>query len=279
MQTPLLKDITPSDDLKEYVRKYQVFRFLFDTSASPPVKFHAPRPEHSITFYIKDAQKFSYLNSPLISTYPICVINGMYTIPVQRYGGNDFWAIKVVLQPSTLYHLINIPLPEITNNYINAEDVWRNKIRLVCEQLSGLDDLCEMLSVIETFLRQVIGNKTKEKDPIDKVSNLLINMESGASLHWLAGQSCLSMRQFIRKFEIRTGISAKTFQRIIRFDKAFRMKNIHPDLDWLSIALRCDYHDYQHLAKDFNEFTQLTPPAFYKLEKTSPERSFGLVEA
>ena len=127
--------------------------------------------------------------------------------------------------------------------------------------------------------KNVFRDKTKENHPIDKVSKHLLNIENGASLNWLASQSCLSLRQFIRKFEERNGISAKTFQRIIRFDKAFRMKNSQPQLDWLSIALRCDYYDFQHLAKDFKKFTHLSPPAFYELEKTSPERSFGLFEA
>src|SRR6476646_8773413 len=96
----LLKDILPCEQLQPYVRKYQVFRFLFDKAVTPPVKFHPPRPEHCITFYIKDIQKFSYINSLAIHTYPACVINGMYTVPVNRYGGNDFLAIKGVLQPS-----------------------------------------------------------------------------------------------------------------------------------------------------------------------------------
>jgi AraC-like DNA-binding protein len=279
MKTSLLKDIMPSDDLQEYVRKYQVFRFLFDASVSPPIKYHAPRPEHCITFYIRDAQKFSFLHSPEKHTYPACVINGLYTAPIYRYGGNDFWAIKVVLQPSTLFHLINIPLQEITNNYIDAEEVWGCRIRLICEQLSTLNEVNEMLFVIETFLKQEIGKKALYNHPIDKVSNYLLKVEKGASLNWLAGQSCLSLRQFIRKFEERNGVSAKTFQRIKRFDKAFRMKNSFPHSDWLSIALRCDYHDYQHLVKDFKEFAHLSPPAFYELEKISPERSFGLVEA
>ena len=279
METSLLKNVFPSENLQEYVRKYQVFRFLFNSLTPPPIKFHAPRPEHCITFYVRDAQKFSYIDSPTIYTYPSCVINGMYTIPIYRYGGNDFWAIKVILQPATLFHLIDIPLQEITNNYINAEDVWGNKIRLVCEQLSTLNELDEMLFVIETFLKQVLKNKIKGIHPIDKVSNYLLNIENGASLDWLANQSCLSSRQFIRKYEERNGISAKTFQRIIRFDKAFRIKNSFPHLDWLSIALKCDYYDYQHLVKDFKEFTHLKPNAFYELEKTSPERRFGFVEA
>lgn len=279
METSLLKDIAPSEYLQDYVRKYQVFRFQFDAATSPPIKFHAPRPEQCITFYIRDAQKFSQPNSSVISTYPPCVINGIYTKPLYRYGGNDFWAIKVVLQPSVLFQLIQLPLREITNNYINAEEIWGHKIRFACEQLNTLNNLDEIIVAIERFLREVITNKTEQNHPIDKVTKYLLNVENAASINWLASQSCLSPRQFIRKFEERTGISAKTFQRIIRFDKAYRMKNSYPNLDWLSIALRCDYHDYQHLAKDFKEFTLLNPPAFYEVEKTSPERSFGLVEA
>ena len=171
MQTALLENILPSPNLQEYVRKYQVFRFLFDEHATPSIKFHAQRPEHSITVYIRDAQKFSYLHSPIIYTYPPCVINGLYTIPIDRYGGKDFWAIKVILQPSVLFNLINIPLSEITNNYINAEIVWGNKIRLVCEQLQTLNTLEEILCVIEIFLKDVLRNQTMMHHPIDKVAD------------------------------------------------------------------------------------------------------------
>jgi transcriptional regulator GlxA family with amidase domain len=94
----------------------------------------------------------------------------------------------------------------------------------------------------------------------------------------VADQSCLSVRQFIRKFEERVGVSATTFQRIVRFDRAYRLKNNRPEQDWLFIALATGYCDYQHLAKDFKEFTTLTPRAFYAVEQTSPERRFGLHE-
>ncbi len=272
----LLKDISPCASLQEYVRKYQVFRFLFDKEIIPPAKFHAPRPEHCITFYIRDAQKFSHANAAAIFTYPQCVINGMYTVPIYRYGGNDFLAIKVVLQPSILYQLVKFPLEELTNKFINAEDVWGKEIRSACSQLNELDDLEEMLLVIEVFFENLVKKITKDSHPIVKVTNYILNTQNGASLDWLASQSCLSIRQFIRKFEERIGISAKKFERIIRFDKAYRMKNSHPEYNWQYIAIACDYHDYQHLVKDFKEFTNFAPPSFYELEKKSPERSFGL---
>lgn len=68
MELVLLKDIYPGEALKEFVLKYQVFKFFFEKEVVPPVKFHAPRPEHSITFYVRDPQTFSPLNCGPITT-------------------------------------------------------------------------------------------------------------------------------------------------------------------------------------------------------------------
>lgn len=68
------------------------------------------------------------------------------------------------------------------------------------------------------------------------------------------------------------------FDRISRFEKSFRTKNKYPHLGWLSIALTCGYYDYQHLVKDYKEFTHLTPNAFYEADTKAPERVFGAVE-
>lgn len=278
MTAVILKDILPSEYLIDYIHKYQVFRFIFDKNVTPPKKFHAPRPEHCITFYIKDPQRFSYINSDIIYTYPQCVINGIYTIPIYRYGGNDFLAIKVILQPTTLFKLSVTKLVDLTNNFINAEDIWGREVSVVCEQLNSLNDLNKMLDVIEKFLINLISKILKSTQPIDKAANSILKLENGVPLGWLASQSCLSIRQFIRKFEERVGVSSKTFEQIKRFDKAFRLKNANDNLDWLSIALACGYYDYQHMVKDFREFTLLSPSSFYEKEKKSPERTFGLHE-
>jgi AraC-like DNA-binding protein len=279
MKEILLIDISPRPILREYVRKYQVFRFMFDKGIVPPPKFHAPRPEHCITFYIRDDQKFSYPNSDTILTYPQCVINGIYTTPIFRHGGNDFLAIKVVLQPTALYCLTGMPMQKLTNQFINAEEFFGKEIRLTCEQLKAVQTLNEMLELIENFLEILFKKAIKQPHPIDKVSRLILCQENNISMNWLASQSCLSLRQFIRKFEERVGVSAKMFSRITHFDRTYRMKNIHQHSNWLDIALACGYYDYQHLVKDYKEFTNFTPPVFFEQEKKSPERTFGLWES
>lgn len=271
----LVKDIPPNAALQNYVRKYQVFRFVFDKNITPPIKHHYPRPEHCITFYIKDPQKFTYRVPEQVQPYPQCVINGMHTVPVYRHAGNDFLALKVILRPAVLNQLLRFPLNELTNTFVNAEDIWGNEIRSVCDRLKELDELPEMVKLIEHFIEGRLKKIKNNSLPIDKASDLMIDKENNISIDWLASQSCLSVRQFVRKFEERIGISAKTFERIIRFDKAYRMKNLHPEYDWLFIAVSCNYHDYQHMVKDFKAFSNLTPCSLYELELRAPERSFG----
>ena len=98
------------------------------------------------------------------------------------------------------------------------------------------------------------------------------------TLNQLSKEACLSVKQLERKFKERTGVNPKLYQRIIRFDKAFRLKNSHPEFDWLRIALDCGYHDYQHLVKEYKDFTGMSPIAFHEVENNAPERKFGLSE-
>ncbi len=270
----LVKDILPKAILEKYVLKYQVFRFVFDKNITIPIKHHYPRPEHSITFYVKDSQKYESSNL-IIQPYPQCVINGMYTVPVHRHAGNDFLALKVILQPSVLYRLLGFSVNELTNTFVDAENIWGNELSSVCNHLKEINDLSEMIPIIESFIESRIKKIKGDFQPIDKASDWLLEKGSNVSIDWLASQSCLSVRQFIRKFEDRIGVSAKTFERIIRFDKAYRLKNRHPEYDWLLIAVSCNYHDYQHMVKDFKDFSNLTPCSLYKLELNAPERSFG----
>jgi hypothetical protein len=56
------------------------------------------------------------------------------------------------------------------------------------------------------------------------------------------------------------------------------MKNANLAMDWLTVSLHSGYFDYQHMAKDYRDFTGLTPSGFFELEAKAPETTFGLSE-
>jgi transcriptional regulator GlxA family with amidase domain len=89
---------------------------------------------------------------------------------------------------------------------------------------------------------------------------------AGHSIDSLAAAACLSARQFERSFVERVGMGPKLYSRIVRFDRAFRLKEREPAADWLSVALACGYYDYRHLVRDFRDFAGVTPPALLAAE-------------
>lgn len=272
----LIQDYPPHPALREFIRNYQIIRWAFSGNALPPPKLLAPRPEHSLAFYIRDKQSFTYLDSTRPIVYPQTILSGIHTVTINRDCGHDFLVLKVVLQPCALYRLTGIPAAELTSSFVDAEAIWGKAIRPIFEQLANADTLATMLAVVEQFMIGLIQRTTRNEHPVDRASQLMLTSPSASSLDWLARQSGLSIRQFIRKFDERTGVSPKLFDRITRFNRVYRLKNSQPNLDWLSIALSCGYYDYQHLAKDYKDFTATTPVSFYETDKKAPERSFGL---
>ena len=274
----ILRDVLPSPALRPYVRKHQIIRFVFGAMEALPFKSYSPRPEHCLIFLLRDQQKISYLDSSALQTHPKCTLNGQHTIVTNRYIARDFWALQIVLQPGALFRLTGIPSYELTNTFIDAEAVWGREIRQAYEQMCNTEEVEKAIIVAEAFLEKIVQQSKRESHGIDQVSQLILCQNQSISIDKLAEQACLSPRQFHRKFTERMGISPKVFDRIVRFEKAFRLKNAHPNLDWLTIAVNCGYYDYQHLVKDYKDFTKLSPPAFYEADTKAPERIFGLKE-
>jgi AraC-like DNA-binding protein len=123
-----------------------------------------------------------------------------------------------------------------------------------------------------------VNRNPKDELPSERIARFILQNPSLMSIDTLASEACLSPRQFYRQFTERMGISPKMFGRITRLDYAIKIKNAQPQKDWLSIALELGYYDYQHLVRDFKEFTHLTPNGFLIAEGKSPERTFGLIE-
>lgn len=274
----LLNEIKPSSFLTDYVRLYRIIDFHFPTVSNIPPKLYSPRPEHCLQFYPKDTETVKYPESNDIFSNKKVTITGQHTLLNHRLVGKEFLSFQVVFEPGAFYRLIGISMHELVNSYLDAEDILGYEVRYVNEQLACATSYPEMIIAVEHFLHNLIKRTKKEKHTVDAAGKLMLKQDDYFSLDKFIKQSCLCHRQFDRKFKERIGIAPKQYLQIIRFDKAFRLKNKNPELDWLSIAIRCGYHDYQHLVKNYKEFTGYTPPQFFAIDNAAPERAFGDAE-
>ncbi len=274
----LLKDFIPASDVQEFVQLYRIVHLRFEQGAVIPAKAYPPRPEQCLAFYPYDTETVVCQNTGKeIKNLPI-VVYGQFSEVTQRSIGNNFLVFQVIFNPGALYRLTGMPSSEITNQYIAADLVLPAAVKEVNEQLYHAKDYSAMIAVADNFIRRLVKQQRKEPHPADLACMLMLKADNRMHLQQLAASSFLSSKQLERKFKERTGVNPKLFERIIRFDKAFRLKNSRPGMDWLRIAMECNYHDYQHLAKEYKDFTGLGPNAFHEIENNAPERKFGLSE-
>ncbi|WP_212003880.1 helix-turn-helix domain-containing protein [Chitinophaga sp. HK235] len=274
----MIFDVKPGLFLSDYVRLYRIVDFRFPDGFVVPCKVYPPRPEYCLQFFPKDMETAQYPDSGLVIGKKKVIMMGQHSKLIHRYPGNEFLCLQVIFQPGGFHQLTNIPSEYLVNKYMDAEDILGKNIHLINEQLFYAKSYAAMIDVIEKFLTDFIKKTKIVKHPVDDISIQMLREEELFSVDKFLKTACLSHRQVDRKFKERIGMPPKQFLQLIRFDRAFRMKNRFSRKDWLSIALHCGYHDYQHLAKEYKEFTGKTPAQFFEIDNNAPERALGDVE-
>lgn len=264
--------------MQDIVQMYRIVHFRFEKGQPIPSKAYPPRPEHCLAFYPYDTETVDFWKSGKVIKHIPIVLYGQFSEVTNRVIGANFLVFQIIFNPGALYRLTGIPAHFFNNHYIDAGLVFSSEVRNINDQLYHAENYHSMLDIANQFIRKLARKQKIQRRPIDDACMRFLNRSHTYNVDLLAKDSCLSIRQLDRLFKDRTGINPKLYERIIRFDKAFRMKNAKPSLDWLSIALDCNYHDHQHLGKDYRDFTQLSPTAFHQIENNAPERAFGLNE-
>ncbi len=273
----ILNEFLPKAPLREFIQCYRIIHFEFGGSKDIPVKSYAPKPECVLHFFLRDfwaVQK----NGSEKCMQPSIVLLGQRTSVVQQFTGDSFISVQVVFQPTAIFRLTGIPAHELTNEHIDATLIFSTDLQDTLTRLQDANTYNEMLSIIESASFELIRKSRMDSKPLDTVTQKMIYSGGNLSLDTLAGNACLCTKQFKRKFYESVGVNPKTYSRIIRFNRAYNIKNAFPERDWLDIIVECGYYDYQHLVRDYKEFTSKTPNEFHQQESNAPERILGLTD-
>lgn len=264
------QEILPSPPLRHLVRNYVLVNI-------PPTPFNiTPYPariEHALAFFARGFIRSYDLVTG--SSYRVAR-NAIFGQQVGRlnfeshYEG-DFLMLMVIFQPGGLYRLLGFSSQELTTQFTDAESIIGKELQSVNDQIANALSYAEIIVRIEEYLLKQLHKVKKEAHSIDQIGQILLHQPQGFSLDWLANQAHLSPRQFERIFKERMGIGPKMYSRINRFFNAFQYKELHPEVDWLSVALDFGYSDYYHLCKDSKQFAQVTPNILLNQLQLRPE--------
>jgi AraC-like DNA-binding protein len=260
METPMhyVKIIPPSDLLKEFVRYFMLFRSNIPNDLKPIEFPLPPSPENFLCFYGENAAELYNSISKSKEKQSNSVIVGPNDKLFQIKLPHRTFLIRVILQQGVLSRILKMPLTELIDidtfdsNYILPD------MRKVNDRLSfDLSDM-EAIGVIENYLNEKFQKASKPL-AIDTALNQLIQFEGRIRVDDLAKISNLSNRQLERQCLYRTGYTPKYIARMVRFVKAWNLKEKYPELSWTNVAYQCDYSDQAHLIKDFKQFSGINP--------------------
>ena len=178
--------------------------------------------------------------------------------------------IKIGFQPGGLYRLLGIPMEEMLEyKDFEGEDIFGNEINHTINALANAACPAEMKIIAEGFLFSQ-ATKLKKLAPIEFVLPDILKYSGLIKIVRLAKNACLSNRQFERVFKERIGLSPKFYSRLVRFTKAWLMKENNPAATWTEVAYKCGYFDQMHMIRDFQAFTGTNPQIIAEALKHQP---------
>lgn len=269
----IFSSIAPSPSLRELVRDYLIAHFRFDPGKPIPHKRYAPKPEQGITFFVRGRPR---IVDPLRDEVRVAPAVGIFGQQMKRcdvHLAPEFLMFRVHFEPGALFRALNIPLYEFGEDYFDGELVLGREVHDVSERLATARSYTEMVEAVEAYLVRSIARAAQPVLPVDRAAARLTADPLRVSLDGLARQACLSPRQLNRKFTERIGVGPKLYSRLVRFHRAYLFKVAHPTTAWPTVALQCGYTDYQHMVRDFKQFTNATPTAWLREDRGSPENA------
>ena len=272
----IYKTIQPGANLKAYIKDYLLLHFEFKNGDPIPIKPYPACPKQGIIFYIKGSVVSS---NPSANTFEKRAKTVIFGQPLNRQNLHlpaNYIAISVRFRPGALFKFLGIPMTEFLNKNIDAELVLGREITQVNDHMENVESYEEMVSVVETYLWERIRPIKERIHPVDKIGELIFENPQHFSLDEFAREACLSSSQLERRFVQQIGVPPKFFARVCRFYQAFVIKERTPSLKWRDVAFETGYTDYQHLVRDFKEFSGSTPKMLFEEEHHSPERFLGL---
>jgi len=274
-----IKDLSPSKGLSDYIKCFRVVHILPTENVPAFSKFYVPKPEmvlHSIvkgTHFIKPK-----VNADTVLNYD-CFFAGQQIQPFIFSCNGEAFNFQIVFTPTAFYKLTGIPASELTNSFTEASLVLGNCINTYLDQLRNAATVEAMVKIGESFVYELATNSTLNQLSIDRIFKQKLPLINNITVADLAKENYVSEKQFNRIFSEKIGIKPKLYLKIVRFHKAYTIKNANPDWDWLRIAIESGFYDYQHLTKEYHFFTQHTPLQFHQqIEAKSPEMLLGIAQ-
>lgn len=252
----------PVFPLSQYVKYIWVYESSKSTStATNEIQTFAVEGCPIIIFHYKQPLKCKTGNNVWKSHPQQCVIGQIKHFGEIIESGNE-GMVAIVFYPDGLSSFVKIPVIELTGQIVDLEDIFGKEIKEIQEIICEAKFNENKITLIENFLLNQIRTKVNKCNADIRFAISQMQLNNKSSILKLASEVNMSKRNFERKFLAKVGLTPVFYNRIVRFQKAFKLINQSNNLSFTELAHSSGYYDQSHFIRDFKQFYGQVPKEF-----------------
>lgn len=188
---------------------------------------------------------------------------------------NDFYDLvitdklsmfAITFQANGLSSFLKTPINELQNQIVPLDSIDKIFSQHLEQQLAAVTTFEKRIEIVEVFFLKLLNSRMVPVD-YERMANAIKFIKSTKghiSIDTLASETCLSRKQFERKFLSHIGISPKQFLKIIRFQNAIFLKQSTAKISLTELAYATGYYDQSHFINEIKSLTGQTPKELFK---------------
>ncbi len=251
--------IEPSPLLASYVKHYWILEGDFPEGMSERI---IPTGNIQLIFY-KGSHRMTAPEDNQGKILPPSLLSGQTTGYSDIFPTGTIRIICVVFQPLGANAFFRLPMQELSNQKVSAQDLSDPFLEILEEKVMITKSVTACIRHIETFLinRLVVS---RDQQRILAAIRLINQRPTDIRLNDLSNETCLSDKQFRRLFASHVGLNPKDFIRTVRFQYALSIAQHHPGISLAQLAVDAGFYDQPHLINEFRQFSGLTPKEYFR---------------
>lgn len=193
------------------------------------------------------------------------ILNGhqkeFYDLKIEK----EISVFSIVFHPQGLMTFFNFPLNEIYNQSVPLKYLNRKLAQEILPQLTNEQSFENKVEIIERFFCLVLDEELNRFNfsRINHAINIISQTRGKITIENLASETCLSRKQFERKFSELIGITPKQYLKIIRLQYSLFLKSRNKKLNITDLAYEVGYYDQAHFINEFKLQTGFTPKQYF----------------
>jgi len=256
-----IKTANPSLILKPFIKQYWcIEKVLLESEKHTQRIIPSGLPELSL--YIGSRPNVIGNKKDLEDNF---ILNGhqseFYDLQIEK----ELSVFSIVFQPQGLMIFFRFPLNELYNKSIPLNFLNKKIEQEILPQLTNEQSFYNRIRIVERYFYDLLKEEHNRFDfaRINHVINIIRKTHGKISIENLASESCLSRKQFERKFLELIGLTPKKYLKTIRLQHALYMKSRNEKMNMTDLAYELGYFDQAHLINEFKLLTGFTPKHYF----------------